>query len=101
LAVEVSSLGLNCHDCNEHQKKFRGCNDLPIQPYLIDGKPAKRCIAKLLPPEIKIYIRYYQAYKKGFLPFPGSLSQQPAKLLDIFDILESAEIKAMENKYKV
>ncbi len=34
--------------------------------------------------------------KKVFLPFPGSLSQQPAKLLDIFDILESAEIKAME-----
>lgn len=94
-------MGLDCHNCNEAQKKFRGCNGDPVQPYLIDGKPAKRCIAKLLPPEIKEYIRYYQYYKKGHLPFPGSLSEQPIKLLDIFDILESAEAEALKNKYKV
>lgn len=97
----MSSLGLNCHDCNEHQKKFRGCNGKPIQPYLIDGKPADRCIAKMLPPEVKTYIKYYEYYKKGLLPFPGSVAQQPAKLLDIFDILESAEIKVMNSKHKV
>lgn len=101
MAVEVSSLGLDCHNCNEHQKKFRGCNDKPVQPYMIDGKPADRCVAKLLPPQMKEYIRYYEYYKKGFLPFPGSLSEQPSKLLDIFDILESAEIEASKNKYKV
>ena len=57
-------------------------------------------MAKMLPPEIKEYIRYYEYYKKGMLPFSGSVSEQPEKLLDIFDILESAEIEMMNNKYK-
>jgi len=54
-----------------------------------------------LPPEIKEYIRYYEYYKKGHLPFKGSVSEQPIKLLDIFDILESAEIEMINKKYKV
>jgi len=99
--VEVSSLGLDCHNCNEHQKKFRGCFGKPVQPYLIEGKPADRCVAKILPPEIREYIRYYEYFKKGYLPFKGSVSDQPVKLLDIFDILESAEIEMMNTKYKV
>ena len=97
----MSNLGLDCHNCNEHQKKFRGCYGNPVQPYLIDGKPADRCVAKMLPIEVKEYIKYYGYYKKGFLPFRGGVSEQPAKLLDIFDILESAEAEAMKNKYKV
>lgn len=101
MAVEVANLGLSCHDCNETQKKFRGCHGQPVQPYLIDGKPIDRCIAKYLPPAIKEYIRYYGYYKKGFLPFRGGISEQPVKLLDIIDILEAAEIKMQKEKYKV
>lgn len=101
MAVEVSSLGLSCHNCNEAQKKFRGCFGNPVQPYLIDGKPADRCVVKLLPVEMKDYIRYYEYYKKGLLPFRGGISEQPAKLLDIFDILEAAEMEIMKNRYRV
>ena len=101
MAVEVSFLGLNCHDCNDAQKKFRGCFCNPVQPYFIDRKPIDRCIAKLLPIEIKDYIRYYEYYKKGHLPFKGGISEQPVKLLDIFDILESAEIEAQKKKYNI
>lgn len=50
-------------------------------------------MVKLLPIEIKDYIRYYEYYKKGHLPFRGGVSEQPAKLLEIFNILESAEIE--------
>ena len=97
----MSNLGLSCHECNEAQKKYRGCFGSPIQPYLIDGKPTDRCVVKLLPIEIRDYIRYYEYYKKGHLPFKGSVSEQPGKLLDIFDILESAEIEAQKRKYNV
>jgi len=58
-------------------------------------------VAKLLPIEIKDYIRYYEYFKKGHLPFKGSVSEQPAKLLTIFDILESAEIDIRKNKYNI
>lgn len=98
--MEVSSLGLSCHNCNDAQKKFRGCNGNPVQPYLIDGKPADRCVVKLLPIEIKDYIRYYELYKKGPL-FNVGLLHYPSKLLDIFDILESAEFEAQKEKYNI
>jgi len=83
------------------QKQFRGCYGKPKQPYLIDGKPADRCVAKLLLPEIKEYILYYGYYKRGLLPFRGSVSEQPVKLLEIFDILESAENEMQKKKYNV
>lgn len=94
-------MGLNCHSCNDTQKKYRGCFGNPVQPYFIDGKPADRCVAKLLPLGIKDYIRYYEYYKKGHLPFRGSVAEQPAKLLDIFDILEDAEYEMQKRKYNI
>lgn len=101
LAVEVAALGLSCRDCNDAQKKFRGCFGKPVQPYLIDGKPASMCVAKLLPSEIKDYIRYYGYYRKGYLPFRGGISEQPVKMLEIFEILESAEVEVQRNKMSI
>jgi hypothetical protein len=96
LAVEVSSLGLNCHDCNEAKKKYRGCKGNPVQPFMWEGKPLDRCPIKKIPAEVSEYIRYYSYYKKGILPFRGGLSEQPAKLLDIFDVIESKEIEVQK-----
>jgi len=100
LAVELSARGLSCHDCTKELKVFRGCNSKPKQDFLIDGKVAERCPAKMIIPEMKDYIRYYSYFKKGFLPFRGGVSEQPTKLLQIFDILESAEIEYAKEKYK-
>lgn len=98
LAVEVSALGLSCYNCNEALKKFRGCNGKPVQPFLHDGQPLDRCPAKIIPPEVKDYIRYYAYYKKGHLPFKGGIADQPKILIEIFDILESAEIEHLRKK---
>jgi len=68
---------------------------------MIDGKPAERCVAKLLPSEIKEYIWLYGYYKKGHPIFSCGITQYPTKLLEIFDILESAEIEMAQKKYKV
>lgn len=97
----MSSLGLSCHNCNDTLKKFRGCNNKPAQPFMVDGKPLDRCPARIIPIEVKEYIRYYSYYKKGHLPFPGCVSQQPVKLLDIFDILESKEFEVSQRKIGV
>ena len=99
LAVEVSSLGLDCHNCNEALKKFRGCNGDPIQPYFVDGKPLDRCPAKIIPIEAKEYIRYYAYYKKGHLLLNGGIVKQPIKLMEIFDIFEEAEFKRTKDKF--
>jgi len=89
---------LSCNNCNETLKKFRGCNDSPVQPYLVDGKPLDRCPAKIIPIEVKEYIKYYEYYKKGHLLFSGGLMRQPMKILQIFEIFETAEFEAAKNR---
>lgn len=81
--------------------KFRGC----LKPtervqYVVDGEKIYRCPAKYIRQDIKDFISMYSDYKKGWLPFRGTKSEQPIKILQIFDILESAEIERENNKYK-
>jgi len=101
LAVEVSFRGLNCQDCRDKPelRKFRGC-DKPTEhvQYIVDGKPIYQCVAKHVLPEVKTYIQYYYYFKKGFLPFKGSIMEQPALLLQIFDILENKTLKKEKEK---
>lgn len=44
------------------------------------------------------YVKMYNWYKNGFLPFSGSVSKQPAKIMQIFDIFEDSEIKVREKQ---
>jgi len=105
LAVDVSFLGLNCQDCrhNKSLREFRGCEKETerIQYIMDDGTELHRCPASQLPSEMGFYINMYSQYKKGHLPFSKiSLLRHPAKLIEIFDILESAEINAEKNRNK-
>ena len=34
------------------------------------------------------YIRLFTFYQKGFLPFSGSILEQPAKLVETFELLD-------------
>jgi hypothetical protein len=35
----------------------------------------------------------YQQYKQGNLPYPGSVTEQPAKILEIFDVISQLEFE--------
>lgn len=38
-------------------------------------------------PEVYLYIRWYKMFEKGHLPFPGSLSEQPATMVQAFELI--------------
>jgi len=65
---------------------------------MVDGKPVHRCVAKYILPEVKTYIQYYYYFKKGFLPFKGSVMEQPAILMQVFDILDNKTIEMEKDK---
>ncbi len=88
MAIEVAKLNLNCQKCTEEQKKWRGCNGGAKQPYIIDGIEVEFCPVKLINPMTYKYLEYYHYYKQNLLPFGGTILNQPAKLLDIFRILD-------------
>ena len=92
MAVELSSLKFNCRDCNDGQKMYRGCNGDSKLKYPYGDTVLDVCPVKMLRPETMAYIKFYNWYKKGFLPAPGTVLQQPYKLMKIFDIIEDAEI---------
>lgn len=103
MAVEISYLGLNCRECknNTDIQKFRGCLE-PTEhvQYVIDGKPIYICPGRMIRPDVKEYIDLYSYFKKGYLPFRGAVSEQPIKIMQIFDIIEAAERDREKNKYK-
>jgi len=101
LAVQVASLNLSCHNCNDRERKYRGCNGEPEQPYYLDNVKLKRCPLKLVHPGTFQYFDYYKYYRKGFLPFPGTINNQPGKLLDVFSIIENEEAKIEENRKRI
>ena len=72
-----------------------------MQPIEVDGvKFTERCPAKELPSQINDYIRMYNRYKKGWLPFSGGSEEQPNKIMQVFDILDSAMAENKDNPLK-
>ena len=81
-------MNLDCHKCTEQVKEFRGCYGKPKQPFIFDGKELDRCPLKLLTPETYFYISMHNYFEKGFLPYSGTILQQPAKMLDAFNVID-------------
>ncbi len=95
-------MGLDCHYCrlNPQLQKHRGCFDeTEIPVFEFEGEKLYRCPSKLLRKDIGMFIDLYDEYKSGHLPFPGSVSEQPIKIMQIFRIIKSSEISAEKNKY--
>ena len=47
---------------------------------------------------MKFFIDLYFDYTKGWLPFRGTKTEQPVKLMQIFDIIESAQARMQKEK---
>jgi len=100
LAVQLSYLGLSCQDCREKEalRLYRGCDGGGKLGFQYDGKVIDYCPMKLITANTNGYIQYYSWFKNGFLPLPGSIAQQPIKVLEAFNVLEGAEIDAQDKK---
>jgi len=101
MAVHISNLGLNCQKCSKEEKKYRGCTEKGTHPYFfeINGESIKlsRCPLKLVHPVMFEHLQWYSYYKKGHLPFNKSIGEHPAKLLEIFDIIDN-ELQIIEKE---
>lgn len=101
MAVQVSAYNLDCHKCTENEKKYRGCYEESIQPYMLVFNGVQevlpRCPLRLIQPICFQYIYWYHHFKQGFLPFPGTVGDQPAKLLAFFDIIDR-EVYALRKR---
>ena len=98
MAIEVSKLNLNCQKCTKEQKKWRGCEGGAKQPYIIDGEEIGFCPVKLIYPMTYRYLTLYNYYKQKLPLFEPTVLHYPAKLLDIFRIIDTELAKISRSK---
>ena len=51
-------------------------------------------------PYFSYALTLYNQYKRGCLPYPGSVSEQPAKIMEIFSVFEQLELEQEEKARK-
>lgn len=82
----------NCYQCSKHKhfesyKKVKGCISTPKTNYQIEGFKINKCLGNFASREVYAFIEMHKLYEKGVMPFGGSMADQPAKLIDLFNII--------------
>lgn len=84
---------LDCQKCGEAIKKIRGCEE-EVEPYQDGGMELTRCPLKLITPQTILYKRVYASMKNlGALFNCGGLAGQSAKLVEVYNVIESEIIR--------
>lgn len=71
----------------ERKRKTKGCFDFTSKDYRIDNIRYNTCIGSYAVP-IDFFIEAFSLYEKGVLPFNGTISEQPNKIMEIFQLIE-------------
>jgi hypothetical protein len=83
-----------CNECTDRKKVAWGCTAAPKEKLTFDGEVMDRC--PLRPAldhtnAVNDLLWYYSNFnKKGVLPEPGGLLDQPAVMLEVFRVFDGA-----------
>lgn len=69
------------------KRKPKGCYDYSTKVYRLENILYKTCVGNYNS-NIDFLVEAFSKYEKGMLPFKGTLGEQPAKIIDIFHIIE-------------
>lgn len=93
----------DCDTCNDVQARLWGCEDEPEQPLSLNGEWVKRCPRRLAldqPDELRQLLFLYRNYTRGLLPNPGSVLDQSAYLMTLFEVLDGAIAQVEQERVK-
>jgi hypothetical protein len=96
MAVQIASLRLDCRKCSAADKINFGCENSPPDPArweFSEGVFLDRCPLKLITNQSFELFKYYNFYKEGYLFNEGTISHQPAKMIEAFRIFEDEELE--------
>lgn len=88
------------------QRLKKGCEGcLPGRNFglALNGKleyEVTTCLGNLWNPAVFQWMEAYSQFKQGILPFAGALQDQPAKVMDIFQLLGALEAERAEEENK-
>jgi hypothetical protein len=81
--------------------EIKRCNVTRDKPFVtIDNVTYYRCCCQYSNPRFHLYLAMFSLYQKGVLPFPGSLIEQPAYIVEIMSLFSEQQQKAEEAEHK-
>lgn len=99
----------NCYFCKKQPghpatirglREIKGCFDIFDKPGKFDKVAYYTCIGNFYSPQVAQLWELFKNYEKGMMPFPGSYMDQPAKIIDIFQLMDSIRTQEIERKKK-
>ena len=91
----MGEFSLNCRNCLKGQRT--ACEfEIPGQDvWEINGEQFRGCPFKIVTRQSASFLRAFYFFRKGYLPNAGTWLEQPAKMLDAFEVIDK-ELKDME-----
>lgn len=71
-------------------RKVEGCDEpLAIPTFRIDGNDFHRCPLHYVTPDVLEVVRVWKWTRRGHLPLAGGILDQPMRLMEQLDVIES------------
>ena len=59
----------------------------------------RSCVGNFFSDVVVRWLEMYHAYEKGVLPYPGCYSEQPNKIIEVFQVFEKHKHDKLEREY--
>lgn len=86
----------------ERLRQSKACRDVRPTPIHTINREINfsTCIGNFFSSQIAQWYEPYRQYQNGILPFPGSMSEQPNKVIELFRLFGAHEAEKTEQQIK-
>lgn len=82
----------------QRMREMKGCWSGDKVLYTINGLEFKSCLGNYYSPEFNSIFMMFKMFKRGTMPYPGTLAEQPAKLVETMNIIYNLEAEHREKE---
>lgn len=93
---------ISFEDARKKVAELNHCfTELPKEIVLDKVYKIRRCFCRFFDPSVMWLFKAWAAFDKaGVLPFPGSYTDQPAKIFEVFSVFDGLKAEQMEEERK-
>lgn len=81
------------------RRKLQGCfGGAPHVKWELENIKYYTCIGNFFDPSVAHFFEMLNKYDQGVLPYPGSFSEQPGKVIEVFQMLDGLKKEKMRQE---
>lgn len=70
-------------------KRKKGCTRDAPRPWRVENIRFNKCIGNYTSKQVRYLLDSFLLFEKGVMPFEGALMEQPAKIIEVFNMIQS------------